>query len=106
MGYGRPAAKFLGCWRIGPAHVPPSGLGWTVPAAPGRPGAPTAKERGRMESSELVLADLDRELGWIRETYTAVHRRPELSLAEHQTAGLVEEKLTAFGYAVTRCGGT
>lgn len=59
-----------------------------------------------MESSELVLADLDRELGWIRETYTAVHRRPELSLAEHQTAGLVEEKLTAFGYAVTRCGGT
>jgi hippurate hydrolase len=60
----------------------------------------------RMNSSETVLAGLDSELGWLRETYTRLHRHPELSLEEHETSKIVEEKLTAFGYSVTRIGGT
>ena len=60
----------------------------------------------RMNSSDTVLAGLDSELGWVRETYTELHRHPELSLEEHQTSKIVEEKLTAFGYSVTRIGGT
>lgn len=59
-----------------------------------------------MDSSDPVLAGLDSELGWIRETYTTLHRNPELSHEEHETSRLVEEKLTAFGYSVTRIGGT
>ncbi len=59
-----------------------------------------------MDSSDTVLAGLDSELGWVRETYTELHRHPELSLEEHETSKLVEEKLTAFGYSVTRIGGT
>lgn len=60
----------------------------------------------RMDSSDTVLAGLDSELGWVRETYTELHRHPELSLEEHQTSNRVQEKLTAFGYSVTRIGGT
>jgi amidohydrolase len=60
----------------------------------------------RMSGSDTVLAGLDSELGWLRETYTRLHRHPELSLEEHETSKLVEEKLTAFGYSVTRIGGT
>jgi hippurate hydrolase len=60
----------------------------------------------RMNSSDAVLAGLDSELGWLREIYTHLHRHPEVSLEEHQTSQLVEEKLTAFGYNVTRIGGT
>ena len=59
-----------------------------------------------MNSSETVLAPLDSELGWLRETYMQLHRHPELSLEEHETSKTVEEKLTAFGYSVTRMGGT
>jgi hippurate hydrolase len=60
----------------------------------------------RMNSSQTVLAGLDSELGWLRETYIQLHRHPELSLEEHETSRIVEEKLAAFGYAVTRIGGT
>jgi hippurate hydrolase len=59
-----------------------------------------------MNSYETVLAGLDSELGWMRETYASLHRHPELSLEEHETSKIVEEKLTAFGYSVTRVGGT
>lgn len=59
-----------------------------------------------MSSSDTVLATLDAELGWIRETYTELHRHPELSLEEHATAEVVEARLTASGYAVSRVGGT
>ncbi|MCX6500695.1 MAG: amidohydrolase [Arthrobacter sp.] len=59
-----------------------------------------------MSNSDTVLAALDGELGWLRETYTQLHRRPELSLEEHETSKLVEERLTTFGYSVTRVGGT
>lgn len=59
-----------------------------------------------MNSSDTVLASLEFELEWIRQTYTDLHRHPELSLEEHQTSKLVEEKLAAFGYSVRRIGGT
>ncbi|MCB5292036.1 amidohydrolase [Arthrobacter sp. SO3] len=59
-----------------------------------------------MSSSDTVLAALDSELGWIRETYTDLHRHPELSLEEHRTSKTVEGKLAAFGYSVSRLGGT
>ena len=59
-----------------------------------------------MSSSETVLAGLESELDWLRETYTRLHRHPELSFEEHETSKIVEEKLTAFGYSVTRIGGT
>jgi hippurate hydrolase len=59
-----------------------------------------------MSSSDTVLAGLDSELGWIRETYTELHRHPELSLEEHRTSQTVEDKLAAFGYSVSRVGGT
>ncbi len=60
----------------------------------------------RMSNSDTVLASLDTELGWIRETYSQLHRHPELSLEEHETSKLVEDRLRAFGYSVTRVGGT
>lgn len=59
-----------------------------------------------MSGSDTVLAGLDSELGWLRDTYTQLHRHPELSLEEHRTSKLVEEKLAAFGYSVSRIGGT
>lgn len=59
-----------------------------------------------MTRPETVLANLDRELDWLRETYRLLHRHPELSLAEHDTSRLVAERLAAFGYVVTRVGGT
>jgi hippurate hydrolase len=60
----------------------------------------------RMSGYETVLEGLDAELGWVRDLYTHLHRHPELSLEEQQTARLIEEKLTSFGYGVTRIGGT
>ncbi len=59
-----------------------------------------------MNSCETVLAGLEAEFGWIRDTYIDLHRHPELSLEEQRTSKLVEGKLAAFGYAVTRVGGT
>lgn len=59
-----------------------------------------------MRNVATVLAGLESELGWILETYTELHRHPELSLEEHRTSAMVEAKLTAFGYSVTRIGGT
>lgn len=55
---------------------------------------------------DTVLAGLEAELGWVRDTYTELHRHPELSLEEHKTSQFVADKLGAFGYNVTRLGGT
>jgi hippurate hydrolase len=52
------------------------------------------------------LAGIEAELGWVRDTYKNLHRHPELSMEEHQTAKLVTDRLLAFGYEVTRIGGT
>jgi len=59
-----------------------------------------------MTNAAKVLAGLEAELGWVRDTYRDLHRHPELSLEEHRTARLVEDKLAAFGYRVVRLGGT
>lgn len=59
-----------------------------------------------MSGCEAVLAGLEGELAWIRDTYMDLHRHPELSLEEHGTSRVVEGKLAAFGYAVARIGGT
>ncbi|SDT52080.1 hippurate hydrolase [Pseudarthrobacter equi] len=59
-----------------------------------------------MTNAAKVLAGLEAELGWVRDTYRDLHRQPELSLEEHRTARLVEDKLAGFGYRVVRLGGT
>jgi amidohydrolase len=59
-----------------------------------------------MNTSGTVLGSLDAELDWLRDVYTDLHRHPELSLEEHATSKMVEEKLTSFGYDVIRVGGT
>ena len=53
-----------------------------------------------------VLGSLDSELEWLRRLYTDLHQNPELSLAEHATAKIVEENLASFGFEVIRIGGT
>ncbi|MCQ9162734.1 amidohydrolase [Arthrobacter sp. STN4] len=53
-----------------------------------------------------VLAALEKELPWLRDMYKDFHRQPELSLQEFATAKVIEEKLTGWGYAVQRIGGT
>jgi hippurate hydrolase len=59
-----------------------------------------------MSASETVLKSLDSELEGLRDIYRGLHRQPEVSLEEHATSKLVEEKLTDFGYDVLRIGGT
>jgi len=54
----------------------------------------------------IILESLDSELEWLRPLYEQLHRRPELSLAEHETAKVVEHHLAEFGYEVLRIGGT
>lgn len=46
---------------------------------------------------------LQREL---HELYRHLHAHPELSMAEHATAALIEERMQRLGYEVFRCGGT
>jgi hippurate hydrolase len=60
----------------------------------------------QMSSDRTVLAGLEAELPWVRDVYKDLHRHPELSLEEHRTSQLVAEKLTTFGFEVTRLGGT
>lgn len=38
--------------------------------------------------------------------YEHLHAHPELSMQEHATAALIEERMTALGYDTFRCGGT
>ncbi|GAA3512936.1 hypothetical protein GCM10022294_24390 [Dietzia aurantiaca] len=45
-------------------------------------------------------------LPWLRDLYRHFHRRPELSMAEHATAGRIEQELTALGLEPQRIGGT
>jgi hippurate hydrolase len=45
-----------------------------------------------MKRYEGVLAGLEAELGWIRDTYANLHRHPELSLEEHRTLEVVAER--------------
>lgn len=59
-----------------------------------------------MSTIETVLTGLESSLGWLHTTYKQLHSRPELAFAEHQTAQLVAEQLTSFGYEVQSMGGT
>ncbi|WP_404288445.1 amidohydrolase [Glutamicibacter arilaitensis] len=59
-----------------------------------------------MDIARKVLADLDKELQWVHETYRDLHRHPELSLEETRTSALVAGKLEEFGYQVQHLGGT
>lgn len=42
----------------------------------------------------------------LHELYRHLHQNPELSMQEHETAALIEERMGALGYDVFRCGGT
>lgn len=42
----------------------------------------------------------------LHELYLHLHQHPELSMAEHATAELIEERMGDLGYDVARCGGT
>ncbi len=42
----------------------------------------------------------------LHELYVHLHQHPELSMQEHETAALIEERMSALGYDVFRCGGT
>ncbi|GAA1365285.1 M20 family metallopeptidase [Arthrobacter rhombi] len=53
-----------------------------------------------------IFDTLDAQLDWQRELYMDLHRHPELSLQEHQTAERIESELTGIGYTVQRIGGT
>lgn len=59
-----------------------------------------------MSDVNTVLANGDEELEWQRELYKDFHRHPELSGQEFDTAKTIEDKLTDWGYAVQRIGGT
>lgn len=50
-----------------------------------------------------IPADLAADL---HDLYRHLHRHPELSMQEHQTAALIEERLQALAWKVFRCGGT
>ncbi|OZB79130.1 MAG: amidohydrolase, partial [Microbacterium sp. 14-71-5] len=59
-----------------------------------------------MAAVDEVLVGLEDQLGGLRELYRDLHRHPELSMLEHRTAQLLEQRLSGLGYAVQRIGGT
>jgi amidohydrolase len=59
-----------------------------------------------MTNANQILESLDQELVWQRELYRQLHRQPELSLQETNTAAQIEQQLTGFGFDVQRIGGT
>ncbi|BDO41802.1 amidohydrolase [Cellulomonas sp. NTE-D12] len=59
-----------------------------------------------MAAVDEVLVGLKDQLGGLRELYRDLHRHPELSMREHRTAQLLEQRLSGLGYAVQRIGGT
>lgn len=62
-----------------------------------------------MSSTETdwISAAAEAELPWHREFYEDLHRHPELSFAEHRTAGLVASRLRELGLEVLEgIGGT
>ncbi|WP_263730185.1 amidohydrolase [Cellulomonas sp. SG140] len=59
-----------------------------------------------MAAVDEVLVGLKDQLDGLRELYRDLHRHPELSMREHRTAELLEQRLSGLGYAVQRIGGT
>ncbi|GAA3307775.1 hypothetical protein GCM10017709_34160 [Glutamicibacter nicotianae] len=48
----------------------------------------------------------DAETQALHEDYLHLHRNPELSMQEHNTAAFIESKLSELGIEHFRCGGT
>ena len=48
----------------------------------------------------------DIETQSLHEDYLHLHRNPELSMQEHNTAAFIESKLSELGIEHFRCGGT
>ena len=57
-----------------------------------------------MTAQSLGLTDDLR--GRMHDLYRELHAAPELSMQEHRTAELIEERLTALGIENFRCGGS
>lgn len=57
-----------------------------------------------LTQSSFILTDEDTEE--MHRLYRTLHAAPELSMQEHRTAALIEERLTALGISSFRCGGT
>src|SRR5699024_1781290 len=57
----------------------------------------------RMPSVTTLPDDLSQQL---HELYRHLHAHPELSMQEHATAQLIEERMADLGWDTFRCGGT
>jgi hippurate hydrolase len=60
---------------------------------------------GRVSAVTDALTGLDEAQGWQEEFYTHLHRNPELSMQETETAAEVSRRLAGFGYEVHQVGG-
>ena len=95
--------------RLGRPHPNDSGAGKSYVVLPVKDPFLLAKAVDLLTAGNTdmsFLAGPDSEHGWPRETYTPLHRRPELSLEEQEASKTTKEKLTAFGRSVDRIGGT
>ncbi len=54
---------------------------------------------------EQVLDGIEDASGWQEELYQHLHRHPELSMQEVETAAEIERRLASYGYEVQRIGG-
>ncbi|GAB3485593.1 amidohydrolase [Nocardiopsis coralliicola] len=59
-----------------------------------------------MTTLEAVAKFTDEQRTELHELYQHLHRNPELSMQEEQTAALIEERMRALGCTVFRSGGT
>lgn len=59
----------------------------------------------RVSATYDALAGLDETQGWQEELYVHLHRNPELSMHETETAAEVSRRLADFGYQVHQVGG-
>src|SRR5690625_41754 len=58
-----------------------------------------------MSTTDAVVSRLDAATAWQEELYTHLHRHPELSMQETQTAAEITRRLESFGYRVRQVGG-
>lgn len=59
----------------------------------------------RVSATMDAFAGLDETQGWQEELYLHLHRNPELSMQETETAAEVSRRLAGFGYEVQQVGG-
>ncbi|WP_026925727.1 amidohydrolase [Granulicoccus phenolivorans] len=58
-----------------------------------------------MTALDQVLQGLDKTTAWQEELYVQLHRNPELSMQETETAAEITRRLESFGYDVQQIGG-